>query len=873
MKDIKPPRWAQDFIEWYCKPQLAEDLIGDLNEYFERNVERIGVRRARIIYAIDAVKFLRPYTIRAPKYINLLINWIMLGSYLKTSGRNVMRNKLFSSINIIGLAISMSVGLMLIAFVHDLFSYDKFHERGDRIYRLTSLPSFNHELSNKFASTSVKAGRLIREKVSGVEETTIIRGNFGGDAKFDDKVIPVEGIWADPSFLRMFSFPMLKGDPATALKDPYSIVLTETSAKKLFGDGEALGRIISFDTLDYHVTGVLKDIPFFSYLRFESLGSFVTIENLKKDDKFFNTWGNMWSNHVFVQLPPDSDLASVQRQLDAIAAEENKVDENTQISLGLQPLHQMVLGPDLSNAHGPGMPILVVWIIAGLALVVILSACFNYTNLSIARSLRRFKEVGLRKVIGAGKGQVRQQFLAEAIIVSLAALLFSFVIFLTLRVQFLNMAPELPNMVKLELTPAMVIAFIGFAVAVGILAGFMPAFFFAKVNIIQALKNTSTVKVFRHLNVRRSLVVVQYTLTLIFITGTFVAYTQYKEMLAFDLGFKTDNILNIKMIGNNPERLVRKLEEMPEVTDISRSLMITSVGSYWGGHVKYQDSKDSTRVWYNVVDENYFPLHEHKLVAGGNFVARPTTKEATSEIIVNQQLIKRFNVGGNDPEKAIGEELEVDGKKLKIVGVLQDFHYGKVDSPIDPVAFTFWTEKDDGYLNVKVKSEDILGTMARLETAWKSIDHVHPFDAKFYKDSIEKAYSEMSAMIKIIGFLSFLAISIASMGLFGMVVFTTETRLKEISIRKVMGASSGNLVFLLSRGFFILLCISAAIAIPITYLFFEGVVLSNFPYHSPIGVVELFGGLLCVLVIAFIMIGSQTLKATRSNPAQVLRSE
>jgi putative ABC transport system permease protein len=874
MNKVSHPLWAQRFVEWYCKPELAEDLLGDLNEYFDRNVKELGPRRARIIYIIDAFKFIRSYTVRTPNLVNLFINWIMIGSYIKTSGRNVMRNKLFSSINIVGLAISMSVGLLLIAFLLDLKSYDKFHENGDRIYRITNLPTFNKANSSKFASTSVKTGKLIAEKVSGIEEVTTMRNGFGGDAKIDDKIIPISGFWADPSFFKIFTFPMVKGNVATALREPFSVVLTETAAKKFFGDTEALGKVITLDdTVQYTITGVIKDVPFFSHLRFESLCSFATAEIQEKDDKNFMKWTNMWQNYVYLLLPENANMLLIQSQLDLIATEENKADENTVIQLALLPLHDIVLGADLSNSIGHGMPAVVLWIIAGLALIVILSACFNYTNLSIARSLRRFKEVGLRKVIGAGKGQVRQQFLAEAVIISLAALVLSFGIFLVLRPQFIGMAPELAEMVKLDISWPMGAAFIVFSIAVGVLAGFLPAMFFSKVSIISALRDSSSIKVFRRVSFRRVLIVVQYTLTLIFITATFVGYAQYKSFLNLDLGFSTANILNIRMQGNKPETIIKELKEMPEVIDISKSSMITNVGNYWGGHMKYKDSQDSALVWYNKVDENYLPLHGHKLVAGGNFIARPTTREAASEVIINEKTMKRFNIGNNDPEKALGEEIALDGHKLKIVGVLKDFHYGKADNQIEPVVLQFWTEKDNGFINAKVESGDILATMAKIESSWKKIDRVHPLDANFYDKQIERAYGEFSAMIKIIGFLSFLAISIASMGLFGMVVFTTETRLKEISIRKVMGASSRNLVYLLSRNFMLLLAISAVIALPATYFFFDSVVLTNFPYHEPIGAAELFAGLLAVLLIAFVMIGSQTLKAARSNPAEILKSE
>lgn len=791
---------------------------------------------------------------------------------------------MFSFINVVGLAISMSVGLLLIAFVLDMRSYDRFNKHGERIYRITNVLTENRKQTGKFATTSIKTGKLIRQKLTGIEEVATMRSDFSQDAKVGDNILPIKGFWADPSVFRIFSYPMLEGNPETALKDPYSIVLTQTAARKLFGTENVLGKVIRFDTQDYQVTGLMKDIPFFSHMNFEALVSLSTAEQLNKNDTNFEKWTNMSSSYVYLLLPENANMKSIQSQLDAIAREENLAEENTKIQLELLPLYSIVVGENFRASEGgpgsvgPHMSPTVLWILGGLALVVILSACFNYTNLSIARAMRRFKEVGIRKAIGAQKSQVWQQFLVESTMISLGALLLSFILFLILRPQLINLAPEMQRMVKLELTWLMVIAFIVFSVAVGIIAGFPPALFFSKVNAINALRNESSVKGFKHATFRRALVVTQYTLTLIFITTTAIGYVQYKNILAFDLGFNTENILNIDIQGNTPDGFTKELSEMPEVKAVSRSLIITSVGNAWGGFMKYKDSRDSALVMTNNIDENYLALHEYKLIAGGNFMARPTTADAVREIIVNEQVLKRFNISNRDAEKAIGQEItfssfNLPDRKMTIVGVIKDFHYGKVDNLIEPVAFMSWTPGQRAVINAKIQSKDLPATMAKIESAWKKIDRVHPFEAKFYDQEIEDAYSEFSTIIKIIGFLSILAISIASMGLLGMVAFTTETRLKEISIRKVMGASSGSLIYLLSKGFLIMLSVSALIALPVTYLFFEKYVLTNFPYHTPVQIAELFVGLLVVLIIAFIMIGSQTMKAAQTNPVKVLKSE
>lgn len=871
----QPPRWAQRLLRWYCRPDLLEDLQGDLNEYFERNLNTKSARKARLIYCLDVLKFFRFYTVRKPDFINLFIHWIMIGSYLKTSRRSLVRNKLFSFINIFGLAVSMSVGLLVIAFVSDLRSYDDFHEKKDRIYRVISTYQTPEQPSMDLASTSVKVGQKIREGIAGVEDVAILRNGFGGDATVGETTLPLDGLWADNSFFKIFTFHLLEGDPATALKEPYSLVLTEKAAKKLFGDVDPLGKSVRMDTLTYKVTGLLNDVPKLSHLQFDALASFSTMDaHFGRKDRNFYSWENIWQNYVYIVLPPNKEPQTVQATLDKLNRQENArmAGRKVTISVSLQPLKEVALGRKLSNSIGPTMMPIVVWVLGGLAFVIILSACFNYTNLSIARSLRRSREVGVRKIIGALRSHVMGQFMAESVIIAMLALVFSFAMFLFLRTEFLSLSPFIEKVVSLRLSAQLILCFIVLATLVGLAAGFLPALFLSRINPVQVLKDVSGMKLFRHVTMRKALIVMQYTFSLMFIATTLIGYKQYRGFLTFDLGYKTENILNIQLQGNKGDILAKELTEIPAVREISRSMMITGLGSIFGTSMKYKNLQDSGRVWLNLVDEHYLPVHQHKLVAGTNFTIRPKKGEE-SEIIVNEQVLKRFNIAKRNPVKALGEQVVIDNKKLTIVGVLKDFHYGTVENKIEPVAFRYSADEPGGVLNVKISSTDLPATMERVETAWRKIDKLHPLDAKFYDDQIEEAYSQFSVMIKVIGFITFLAICIASLGLFGMVVFTTETRLKEISIRKVLGASESGLLYLLSKGFLLLLVIATLVALPATYIFFEKVVLVNFAYHQPIGVGELVSSVLIVMLLAFLLIGSQTLKAARKNPAHVLKSE
>ena len=872
---ISPPPWATQLLRWYCKPPLLEDLEGDLNEYFERNVKSNGARKAKLIYVIDVFKFFRLYTIRKPEFITLLMNFIMIGSYIKTSGRSIVRNKLFSFINIVGLAVSMSVGLVLIGVLTDVLSYDKFHKNHQRISRVIARYEYLGDKGNNFmATTSLKSARLIKENFSGVEDVAILRSTLQGDLQIGEKIIPLGGFWANPALFKVFSFEMIKGNQVTALQQPFSLVLTETSAKKLFGDEDALGKTVVLNKdRSYTITGIIKDIPFFSHIKFEMLGSLSTVEIIEKEDWRKDSWDDVWRTWAYVLLSEGADTKLIKTNLDNLSKKEDPSVKNTHIELALQPMDNIMFGDSIGNEIGPVLGSTLLWVFGGLAFIVILSACLNYTNLSIARALRRTREVGVRKVIGAMRNNVVMQFMVEAVIISLCSLAIAVVGFFLLRPHFLSIEPEIQKMFTLQLSPLMLIYFFLFAILVGVSAGMFPSLFFAKVQAIQVLKNTASFGGSKKITGRKVLMVIQYCISIILVCASIGVYRQYQHYVNFDLGFNTENILNISLQGTKGDILRKELSELPEVKAVSQSMMVTSVGSYWGTNMKYHGSpNDSSGVGFNSIDENYMPLLGHKLIAGRNFEAKAdSTKE--SEVIVNQQVLKRFNIGNQDPEKALGDVIKIDGKDLTIIGVMKDFQYGRANNQVSKEIVFRYSKKDSRLMNVKIQSSDLIATHAKIESIWKKIDPVHRFEARFYNEQIQEAFAGLSATVKLAGFLAFLAICIASLGLLGMVVFTTEIRLKEISIRKVMGASEGKLLYLLGKGFVFLLLIAAAISMPIVILFFEKVVFPNTANHAPLNIFEMLLGVLAILILALIMIGSQTLKAAKSNPAEVLKNE
>ncbi|HMG92074.1 MAG TPA: ABC transporter permease [Chryseolinea sp.] len=870
-KNISPPKLATWILHWYCKTQLLEDLEGDLNQYFERNLKSKGAFRAKLIYVLDVIKFCRPYTMRRPKPASLFNEVILYQNYYKTSLRTIGRNKLFSSINVFGLAISMCVALLLIAFFMEVRSFDDFHINGDRIFRVNNRLTESNGTPYNYASTSMLTSRKITENITGIEQLTSIHKGFNKDISYNNKTIPLRGFWADENFFKIFSFELISGNAATALKDPKSLVLTESSSMRIFNTTDALGKIVSVDTVDFKVTAVIKDIPLNSHLRFDMLGSYISIDNVTSARSAeWLKWDNMWDHYVYILISHSKNVLDVQNDLDKISSAENKNIQHRTISLYLEPLREIVLPRNMSNSIGPTVDRSTFTLLGTLCFVVILSACFNYTNLSIARALRRVREIGVRKSVGASRKQIFQQFICESTLLSMIALVLSFFFFLFIRNEFISMHIEYQKMLTLEPTLETVAYFIALAVSIGLLAGFLPAAFFSRLNPALVMKDASGLTLFKHVNLRKGLIVFQYTLSILFITLVSIGFRQYRYSLSFNLGFKTDNILSIDLQRNNAQQIIKELNEIPEVRQIARAGFVSSVGDRRSAQLKYKDPSDSISLDYNFIDESYIPLHEHKLIAGTNFRSDLSEETLKSQLIINRHTLTWMKI--NDPEKAIGEEMTIEGSKYTIIGVMEDFHYERVNYPIQNFGFRYDPSKFE-VLNVLLESNDIVTAMNKVEAAWKKADSVHPIVAKFYSEQIENAYEKLSWIVKIVAFLAFLAIIIASLGLLGMVVFITETRIKEISIRKVLGASIANLITLMSKGFIWLLIISTGIAIPAGYFIMDKIIFSRLPYRAPIGIVEIGLGASVVIGLALILIGSQTWNVAKTNPAGVLKSE
>ncbi len=868
----RPPRWADRLLEWYCRPEILEDLQGDLHEYFQRNLQSGSLRKARLIYIVDVLKFIRPYTTRRPEKSSLMNHPNLLHHYFKSGLRGLTKNKLFTGINVLGMAISMSLGLLLIAYISELKGFDRFHANYSRIYRVVTTNTTAKSGIQHFASTSILAGQRIKAEVPGTEHVVTIKKSFNKDVMYEDRTLPLTGLWASADFFRLFSFDMISGNAATALQSPYALVLTRSAAEKLFRSIDVLGKAVTIEDELYTISAVVKDPPKHSHMSFEMLGALATLEQNMPVETLTQAqqWSDIWDSYVYFALKENADPGAVQTNLDNISKRENQAESPVNIQLSLQPMREIVMGRNLSNHLGYHVEKPFLWFLGILAVVVMISACFNYTNLSIARALRRSKEVGIRKVVGASRNQVLLQFLLESVLIALLSLSFSFVLFLLIRPHFLNIEPQFFERIALHPTTTNYLYFVALAVTVGLLAGLLPALFFSKINPVKVIKDIGKLQLFRHITIRKALITFQYVLSICFMVAITLIYHQYRYFLSFDLGFSTDNILNIDLQGNPHNLLRNELEQLPEVTGISASMVVPSVGDTYSVIARMPGAADSTNIHYNVVDDHYLSLHEHQLIAGENFAPPSGETPEETAVIANEKALEFFDLG--TPVEALGKELVIDNQRVQIIGVVKDFHNSTLRDPIRHFVFRNNPQRLK-VLNLKIATADLAVTMERLEAIWKKIDPVHPFKAEFFEESIQKAYNEYTAMIKIIGFLAVLAITIASLGLLGMVVFTTETRFKEISIRKIMGATEKGLVLMLSRGFLILLLVACLIGVPFTYFLLNQVVFSQIANPAPVGWLNFLPGIMVVLGVALLAISSQTIRVARANPVEALRDE
>ncbi len=803
----------------------------------------------------------------------------MLKSILTTALRNMIRNRSFTVINMVGLSVSMSLALLVIVLIREQYTYDNFHTDADRIYRVNTRALRVTGEREDYASTPLPIGRVLKEEYAFAEEVVRINRWFNGDAIYNTVNVPVTGLMVDPSFLTVFHFPLELGNPATALTDARSMVLTQEAAARIFGTSNPLGQTITYGGYgEFTITGVLKKFPSKTHFEFEVLGSLNALPGLEQQNILsasLDNWNNYYGNYIYVKVKQGHESESITRALEAISKKQyaNLTLETRDrgYEFFLLPLSKITPGPEMSNQMGSGMPSLLIIFFSVLVGIVMLMACFNYTNLMIAKSLSRAREIGVRKAIGAQRVQVFLQFIGEAVVFAVVCLGVSYLLMQLLKPAFmqLNIAREFSATLIEDYS--LIVYFLLFAVAVGILAGLLPAGYLSALRPSRVLKDTGNLKVYSRLTFRKALVVTQFTLSITFIIVVLVIQKQINYMVNSDYGLNDEGIANVRLQGLRFERLANELRSVPGIVRVGG--VSHRLGTWQDRSDDYRKAlEDEPFVMRDFMVDNYYIENlDLEFVAGRNF--DPAEQgEQEKHVILNERALSMF--GFPDPASAIGQPVFAgDSLMLIVIGVLKDFHFRPLSYEIGPLALRYNLDQLN-YLSARIDERQQEAVVAALESIWKKLDPVHSLEWSWMSDEIDNAYEQAGFfdILKIVGYTSFLIISLACLGMLGMAMYATQTRTKEIGVRKVMGASSGQITMLLSRTFLMLLGLASLIAAPAGY-FFGQQFLNTYAYKIQITSGLLLAGVLIVGFLGLVVIVSQTWKAASANPVNSLRYE
>jgi putative ABC transport system permease protein len=804
----------------------------------------------------------------------------MLKNILITSLRNFSRNQIFSLINLIGLSVSMSLGMLIIMIIKDQFAFDNFHKDTQRIYRVNTHVLHPEWGLIDFASTPLAVGEVLEDEYSLTDGVVRISRQMHGDASYLTVKVPASALIADQSFLEVFNFPLLKGDAATALAKPNSLVLTKQTAEKIFGTIDPVGQTISYGGYgDFTITGVLHELPGKTHLEFEMLCSIATLPSLEKANVVsasLNNWSAYYNNYVYVKLKAGRNPQEVERAL----AEINKKycvglkSEGRDIkyeSFYLHALEKITPGPELADRMGKGMPAPFLIFLGVLAAVVLLMSVFNFTNLTIARSLTRAREIGVRKVVGANRSQVFLQFIGEAVVFALLALSFSYILLQFLKTGFMQLALSKDFSMDLKEDLSLYFMFIVFAVVVGILAGVLPASYLSAFKPARVLKDVQNLKIYARLTFRKILMVAQFTLSVIFVIVVLIIYRQVDFMLNADYGIEQKNNLSLNLKGVSFEKIANEIRTIPGVVRVGG--VSHKLGTFDDNSSDYKKNKgDESFVMRDfMVDNNYIENLSLDFVAGRNFNPLVQTG-AEKDIILNESALVGF--GFQHPLDAIGQKIYVDDSiSLQVIGVVKDFHFRPLNNRIGPLALRYNTS-ELSYLSANIHPSQIASATESIRAVWKKYDPNHPIDFRMMDQEIDDAYRQtgLSDMPVIVGYIAFLVVSLACLGMIGMAMYASQIRAKEVGIRKVMGASVTDMIMLLSKSYLALIGIAMLIGVPVSLMLGE-IFLEEYPYRIQITPVLFAVGVAIIAGLGLLTVWSQTVKVAMSNPVKWLRNE
>lgn len=802
----------------------------------------------------------------------------MIQNYLKVALRNLRKHRAFSFLNIFGLAISMSVCLLLIMLIKDAYNFDRFHPGSERVYRVLTEAQRKDGRSESYASSPYPVGRSLRENYAQTELWTPVVRMGSGELKSGEKTFNFGGLYADATFFQMFGFQLENGDAVQSLASPYTLVLTHELAERIFPGENPVDKTLEIEGFaePFRVTGVLKAFPGKTHFEFTILASLATQlaeEKRPERSRVTENWLNYYRTYNFVRLAPGANPSAAEQALFQIAQNEYANLELESRDAGyrfsLQLLSDITPGSNLSNTMGAGMPIFLIWFLSILGAVIMLSACFNYTNLTIARALTRTREVGVRKVLGASRAQVFGQVIGEAVVTSCIALVAAYLMMKMLKPQFDQLSITESLDVRIREDWQLFALFLAFAIGVGVIAGLLPAFTLSKTRPIAVLQRLQNIRLMQRVGLRKVLLTIQFTLTLIFLITMTIAWRQGEHAISVNFGFDQPQTLLVQLQGQPFDRVSAALGQVSGVEAMSG--ISIPMGTWMDGSddVRSDSVTEKTGVRDYFIDHQYLHQFDLSLAAGENFPDNPA-QQREAFAIVNETFIQKFKLG--DPHNAVGKSLVVgDSLRLIVRGVVKDFPFKPAVYKMEPLLLRY-DPAQLGVLNLRLAAGNTHATFQKLENEWKRLAPNTPFQAEFFDETARATFSETLDLVRMVGFFGLMGMIIACMGLLGMAIYTVETKAKEISIRKVVGANARDLSLLLSRGYLLLLGIAVLISAPVSY-FLGSQMLQMFADRIALSPLLFLPGILLLLMAAGLAVGSQTLRALRSNPVNHLRSE
>jgi putative ABC transport system permease protein len=791
----------------------------------------------------------------------------MLKNYFKIAFRNLWRHKIFSLINIMGLAVGMTACFLISLYVNFEMSYDSFHKKADRIYKIVADIKTPTEVINADRPAWAVPSN-VKNEFPEVESFVRIASDEILVRKGDIKFQETSAAWVDSSFFHVFDFKLLKGNPQTALKDQYSIVFSQTAAKKYFGNEDPIGQtvLIRGDGQPAKVTGIMQDMPENSQIKADMLLSMVSLNQRGNLD---SNWGGYWPRG-YLLLKPGTNSTALQSKLPAFLEKRNGTEmKKSQMvpTLFLQPLRYVYLYSDREGQKKGN--IANVYIFSIVAIFILLIACINFINLTTARSAERAKEVGIRKVVGAAKAQLTKQFVGESIVICLIAFLLTILFSWLLLPLFNQLSGKIISQSIFQNISYLAILF-GAAILIGFLAGIYPALVLSSFKPVVTLKGKFSTGS-RGILLRKALVVSQFTISIGLIIATTIVYNQMQYMRSRDLGFAKDQIMVMDTYGDQgKDALKQALAAMPSIKSVALSSSVPGSGNP-GAYSQIENVKGDLQIAnldLYFVDFDYINQFKIKMVAGRAF-SREFLTDTTQAMILNESAVKMF--GYSSPQQAIGKRFQQWGREGKIIGVMKDFHFRSLQQPIKPLTMRIEPEGNN-LVSINVSAQNLPNTIAAVEKKWKELIPNRPFSYYFLDEYFDNQYRGEERFGKLFLNFAILAIFISCLGLLGLASYSTIQRTKEIGIRKVLGASVSNIINLLSKDFLWLVAISALISFPIAW-FAMNKWLEGFAYRTGVPWwVFLAAGILATL-IALLTISFQAIRAAIANPVKSLRTE